>query len=328
MGIALALLGFGAIGVTADMAVAAGAVFLLNLFWLRPFVRVKLRTTVRWMIIMMRESAAYWAFGVFGMVYMWIDTLMLSLMTRPEVVGWYGAPTKIFQTLMFLPVLVSTAYLPRLVGAFQKGRSQLLQAAQTPLQLVLVVSLPICAVTAIAAHPFFNFLLGPAYAHAVPVMVILALCIPPIYLNIMLAQVLLAEKRQITWTVVMAGAAVLNPLINLVLIPAAEHRYANGAIGAAVSLLLTELLMTAVGLILVGRGAFDRKGLRRCLLVLAASVAMVCVARATVSLGTPASLAAGCATFLVLSVAFRVATPDEIAALRAGLPRFRSRQAT
>ena len=55
------------------------------------------------------------------MIYLWIDTIMLTLMTRSDVVGWYGASTQLFQTLMFLPVFVQTAWLPRLVSAFGKA---------------------------------------------------------------------------------------------------------------------------------------------------------------------------------------------------------------
>ena len=32
--------------------------------------------------------------------------IMLSLMTRPQVAGWYGITSQLFQTLMFLPVLL------------------------------------------------------------------------------------------------------------------------------------------------------------------------------------------------------------------------------
>ena len=81
---------------------------------------------------MVRQSLAYWAFGVFFTIYLWIDALMLSLMTNPEVVGWYGVPMKLFQTFMFLPVVISTAWLPRLVRAFLDGGSGRSRARRPP----------------------------------------------------------------------------------------------------------------------------------------------------------------------------------------------------
>jgi O-antigen/teichoic acid export membrane protein len=316
LGIVVALLGFRSVGITACWLVVSGVVLVLDALWVRPHVRFQFRTSAAQLVDMGRQSVAYWAFGLFFMIYLWIDSVMLSLMTRPEVVGWYGVPTKLFQSLMFLPVVVSTAWLPRLVESFRGGHGRLRETARAPLELVLVVSLPIAAATAILAGPLIHLLYGPAYDEAVPVMAILGLCIPPMYANIMLNQVLVAAKRQSDWTKVMAGATVVNPLLNLALIPATQSRYGNGAIGAAASLVLTEILVVSAGFAMVGRTVFDRPALRRCLLAGVASVAMWGVAYAVRPAGPVLSFAAGVAVFLVLAWALRVVTPAEAATAR------------
>ena len=322
-GIALVVLGFRATGIAVNLAVVAGAIIVLNAFWLRRIVRIDLRTNTRKLVHMAQQSLAYWAFGVFSMLYLWIDTIMLSLMTRPEVVGWYGAPIRLFQTLMFLPVLLSTAWLPRLVAAFEEGAERVRTAARMPLELVLVLSVPIAAGTAILAGPVIHLLYGSAYANAVPVMIVLGLCIPPMYLNIMLAAVLVAEKRQMTWTWVMAGATLANPPFNLLLIPLTQSRYGNGAIGAALSLLATEMLIVAVGFALVGRNLFGRKEVRRCLLCAAATAAMCGAFFAALPLGLGPALGLAAATFVVLAATFHIATPAEVAFMKARLSRLR-----
>jgi O-antigen/teichoic acid export membrane protein len=321
LGVGLALLGFRAVGITASWVVVAGSVIVLDVIWVRRYLRVELRTSLRRLANMARHSFAYWAFGVFFLIYLWIDSVMLSLMTRPEVVGWYGVPTKLFQSLMFLPVVVSTAWLPRLVSGFEESPQRLRQAAKAPLELVLVLSLPICAATAIAAGPIIHLLYGPAYDQAVPVMIILGLTIPPMYLNIMLNQVLVAAKRQTSWTWVMAGATVVNPLLNAVLIRVTESRYDNGAIGAAISLLLTELLIVGVGLIIVGHDVVDRSSVRRGIVAVTASAAMWGAAYSARPLGTAFSMAAGVTTFVLLAAVFRLVTPEEMGLARAGLTR-------
>lgn len=327
IGIALVLLGFKVVGIAANMAIMAVVVLLLTFWWLRPHFQIDIRTNLSRMAHMTKQSVAYWAFGLFGMIYFWIDTIMLSLMTRPEVVGWYGASTQLFQTLMFLPVLVQTAWLPRMVAAFVTGRRELVRTARAPVELVLVIGLPLAAGIALIANPLIHVVYGPKYGQAVPVMIVLAICIPLIYLNIVLASVLLAAKRQIVWTVVMAGAAVVNPLINLVLIPLTEQRYHNGAIGAAISLVLTELLMDVVGFLLVGRHVFDGRMVKRCSLVLLASVAMAGVAYAARPLGTAESLAAGFATLVILVVALRIVRREELELVQSGFARVRGRLA-
>ncbi len=325
IGIALVIVGLRTVAIAANMAIVAGVVVVLYALWLRPFLRIDIRTNTRRVTSMARQSLAFWSFGLFGFFYFWIDTILLSLMTRSQVVGWYGATTQIFQTLMFLPVLVSTAWLPRLVSAFSHSREHLIKTARAPIEFILVMSIPIAATTAMAAPMLIHAVYGAKFAKAIPVLVVLAFCIPPIFMNIMLSQVLLAEKRQAVWAAVMAGAAVFNPLLNLVLIPLTETRYHNGAIGAAVSLVLTELVMDIAGFMLVGRHVFDRGAARRCVLVLTASAGMWGVFIALRPLGTLTSFALAGATLVLLAVIFRVATDDEVAMMRAGLARLRGR---
>jgi O-antigen/teichoic acid export membrane protein len=295
-GILLVVLGFRAVGIATNLAVVAAAVIVLNAGWLRRFMRVELHTTVRKIRSMARESLAYWTFGVCSLLYLWLDTILLTVLTRPEVVGWYGAPTRLFQTLMFIPVLISTAWLPRLVAAFGTGEEELHRAARFPLELVLVLSVPVAAATAIMAGPMVHVLYGAAYANAVPVMVVLGLCVPPMYANILMATVVIAKNRQVAWTWIMAGATVVNPPINLVLIPFTEDRYGNGATGAAVSLLLTELLIATGGYLLVGRQVFTTAAAHRFALALLASAAMCGAFYAVQPLGVvPAAVSAGAA---------------------------------
>jgi O-antigen/teichoic acid export membrane protein len=311
-GVALALVGVRAIGMAVLAAAIAVIVLVADAVWLRRLMTISLRTSVRRLLHMARASLAYWAFGVFFVLYLWIDTVMLSLMTSPTVVGWYGVPTRLFQTLMFLPAIVGTAWLPQLVTAHGEGMPSLRRASRQPIALVVSLSLPVCAATVAGSAAVIGTLYGPAYTHAIPVMVLLGLCIPPMYLNIMLNQVLVAAGRQSTWTWAMLAAVVVNPLINLVLIRATEDAYGNGAIGAAASLVLTELMIVGIGLVLVGRGALDGLRSGRTGRVAVASAVLVAVTFATRPAGAIPSFAAGLAGFAVACLVLRLATPSEI----------------
>ncbi|HEY7148815.1 MAG TPA: flippase [Gaiellaceae bacterium] len=322
VGIVIVLLGFGTIGVTACWAVMTGVVVLLDLYWLRGLVRIDLRTNIGRMVALTKRSLPYWAFGVFFMLYLWIDFVMLSLLTSDEVVGWYAVPTRLFQTLMFLPVAVATAWLPHFVRGFEESDETLKSAARQPIELVLLLSLPIAALTAALADPVIHLLYGDAYAHSVPVMAILGLCIPAMYMNIMLSQVLIAMNRQATWTWVMAITTIINPLFNLVLIPLTQDQYDNGAIGAAISLLLTEIVVVAAGVWLIGRRVFDAGSVRRAALGLIAATASGATAYFSQEMvGWVVGAAVGVLVFVLVSAALRVFTGDEIALMRQGARR-------
>ena len=325
IGIALVVLGFKVTAIAASMAVMTGSVVLLDVLWLRRYLRIDMHARLSTMVSMLKQSMSFWAIGLFGMIYLWIDTVMLSRMAPPRVVGWYGASTQLFQTLLFVAVITSTAWLPRLVAAFTSGHRHLIETARTPLELMLLMGVVIAAATATGAPLLVRVAYGPAFAQAVPVLVILAFCLPPMYVNIMLGQVVIAAGRQVMWTYAMIGAAVFNPLLNLVLIPATQSRYHNGAIGAGVSLVLTELVMNVYGFIIVGRHLLNRSVLTRLSLVIMASAGMWGVAFAARPLGMLPSLLAGAAALVVLIVALRIPTDSEIALLRGCLVRLKGR---
>jgi O-antigen/teichoic acid export membrane protein len=322
VGIVVVLVGFGAIGVTACWAVMTGIVVVLDLYWLRGLVRIELRTNLRRMVDLAKKSLPYWAFGLFFMLYLWIDFVMLSLLTTDEVVGWYAVPTRLFQTMMFLPVAVATAWLPHFVRGFEESDETLKSAARQPIELVLLLSLPIAALTAALANPVIHLLYGSDYAESVPVMAILGLCIPPMYLNIMLSQVLIAMNRQSTWTWVMAITTVINPLFNLALIPLTQNQYDNGAIGAAISLLLTEIVVVAAGIWLIGRRVFDGSSVRRAILGSFAAIASGLAAYLSEQVvGWVAGAAIGGLVFVAAAALLRIFTAAEIDLMRQGLGR-------
>ena len=322
LGIVVVLAGAGVIGVMTCWFVVTAVVVVLDLYWLRTLLHIDLHTNLARMARLARESLPYWAFGVFFMVYLWIDFVMLSLLTTTEEVGWYSVPTRLFQTLMFFPVVVATAFLPAFVRGYEDGGDRLRRSAQAPVELVLLLSLPICAATAILADPLIHTLYGSAYAKSVPVMVILGLCIPPMYLNIMMAQVLIAMNRQASWTWVMAGTVVVNPLLNLALIPWTHDRFSNGAIGASISLLLTELICIGAGFVMIGRLVFDLGTLRRAVLGSGAAAAMWAVGYVLTPVITAIpAFSAGLLTFVGVAAAVRLFTAEEVGLIRRGLDK-------
>ncbi len=325
LGIGIAVLGFGALGLTAGSLAVAVLMLVLNLKWARTQVAVELRLNLERARTVIRGSASYWAYGLFFMFYLWIDTMILSLLAGPETVAWYGVPTKLFTALMFIPVIVSTAWLPRLVAAFERRPEDLPREARRPIELVVILSLPICVATALTAGPVLDLLYGHRYASAAPVMTILAFVIPPMYLNIMLNQVLIAAKRQVVWTWVMAGATVVNPLLNVLIIPICQRRYGNGAIGAALSLLITELLIVAIGMRISGSNLFGTASLLRVAKAFAASGAMWAVMAVAAPLGFVPAAALGFAGFIGLSLLLKLPTADELGAVQTAARRFAQR---
>lgn len=316
--IAIVLVTFGvhATGLVAMSVVVMVLVLLLNAFWVRRFGAIEWHTTARELRRLFRDSLAYWTYALCATLYLWIDSLMLSALTDPKTVGVYGAPTKIFTTLMFIPAIICTAWLPRLAAAFKGGEAQLEAASQTPIRLVLVLSLPVCAGALLFADPLIPMLYGRGFTSSVPVLRLLALAIPPTYLGFILNQVLVAGNRQWVWTRMMALATVVNPLLNYFLIRLTASHGGNGAIGAALSLLVTELLVITIGIALL-RHLFTLSTAWRVARAALACAGMVVAGLAARPFGLLAEIVAAGTTIVLLAAVLRVVTPEEQSALAA-----------
>jgi O-antigen/teichoic acid export membrane protein len=309
-GIALVLVGFRATTLVGLMFAAVAVVLALSFRWIRPYFHIDWRVTLAEIRALIVNGLPYWTYGLFFSLYLWLDAAMLAVMTPIAVVGWYGGPTKLFGTLMFVPAILSTAWLPRLVSAFKHGPDHLKMVTRTPMEQIMILGLPASIGAALTATPLIKLLYGPAFAPAGPVFSILALAAVPTYFNIIANQILVATNRQVIWTKALALASVVNLALNFVLIRAFQDRLGNGAIGAALSLLLTELVLVGVALVVIHHYLqwqsvlrVGRSGL--------ATLGMAVLVLAVAPFGLAIQVAGGLLSFAVLALLLRVPTPEE-----------------
>src|SRR5207302_4473589 len=104
---------------------------------------------------------------------------------------------------------------------------------------------------------------GPEFQASVPVIRILAFQQPLVAVDILLGTALLALHQERRWMWAMVAAAIFNPTLNLLVIPMFEHVGQNGALGAALVELATEVIMFAAALYLLPHGMLERTTLRR-----------------------------------------------------------------
>jgi len=315
--VALVLAGFGP-GHILAMTLAVGAlVVVLFWWWSRRLFPVDWRWDSGRSRFLLIGSLPYWTTALVLSFYMWIDSLMLSAMAPINVVGWYSVPTRLFAALLFLPVILSTAYLPRLSRAYTAGAEPLGREARRVIELALCVSLPITAGLALVAWQLVWVLYGGAYMPAVPVLIVIALCLPATYLNIIANQVLIAANGQVYWTWVMVAAAVINPVMNVFLIRYTQDHMGNGALGAAVALLATEVGMAVAGLVLI-RPLLRWSVAARLARTVGATLVMATVVWLVAHrFGLSMMVASGAASFPVAALALGVLSRQELGEVRA-----------
>ena len=319
-GVTLVLFGFGIVPLMWLSLALAMLAAILSWRWTWSHFRIDWRPNLSRIQFLATNSLPYWATGLVLTFYMWIDLLMLDRMTPIEVVGWYNVPTRLFATLLVVPTILSTVLLPRLARAFREGSRAFTAQARPALEVTLILSLPIAIGGALVSKQAIWVLYGYKFLPAIPVLSVLALCVPATYLNTMANQVLIAANRQVVWTKTMIVAAIANPLINLVLIQVTQTRWHNGALGAALALLATELGMSVAAIVLMPRILTVSSWLRILRAAVATAGMGLAVWLVSFHSGLFVQVGTGLVTFMALAALLRIVTDAEMTELRR-LPR-------
>lgn len=203
------------------------------------------------------RSLPFWGTSVLVVLYLYLNTLMLSILAGDTEVGWYAPPSRLYQTAAFLPVALSAAVFPSLARLYLTDRPAMVALVNRNLRWVITASLPIATLCAALSPNFIILLYGEKYHGSVPVMAILGVAIIFTYINTLTDQFLVATNRQLEWTKVMVVATVANPFLNFVLITVCDKQFHNGAIGAALAFMFTEMLMIFPAYWLLPKGSFN-----------------------------------------------------------------------
>lgn len=247
------------------------------------------------------------------MIYGSIDTPMLSMMAGDATVGWYTLAYKLIGVPAFLAPIVVTAFFPSLSEHGASASPVFAGLANRALRIVFFVTAPMAAGIALVAGDVVSILHYPAgFAHTVPLIRILALHIPVVGIDMVLAATLMATDRQKGWIVVGALAAVLNITLNLVAIPATIRAFGNGAVGAAIVTVATELFMMGGAIYLRPAGILDRGTISFVLRSVLACLPMLAVVAVPGGAWLPAKIALGAAVYGGVSLALRTISVREL----------------
>ena len=198
---------------------------------------------------LVRKSIPFLVYGVLGVIYYRLDTVLLSLMTSEAVVGWYGAGYRLFDTLVFLPSLVISAIMYPIFSKLSlHSEKDLRIAIEKSMNFLLLCAFPITIGLIVAAPNIIGFLYHRAeFIHAVPVMQGLAPGLTFLYINSVFGSVIISTKREKNIMIMAAIALVFNLGLNLLLIPLYQH------VGAAAVTSLTELLLMCLSMLFIPR---------------------------------------------------------------------------
>ncbi len=191
-------------------------------------------------------SLPFAVYAIFQRVYMYLDSVLLSLLAGDHQVGIYQIPFKIIFALQFLPLAFVASLFPAMSHYWHNNRQQLAITFERAMNYLIIISLPVSVGGAVLADKIMVIFKSGFSDAVLPLQITMAAVIF-MFLNFPVGSLLNACDRQKTNTINMGIVLAASVILNLILIP----RYQ--AAGASLTALLTNLLMFILGMSVVPR---------------------------------------------------------------------------
>ena len=317
LAVILLWLGFGVVTMAAVFVAGSAASALWQGLCLRRVARVELRLDRSVIGTLVRNAIPFFAYWVLGSLYYRLDTILLSKLTGPEVLGWYGAAYRLFDTLVFLPSIVASAILfPILAQLSVQSHAALRRAMRKGLDTILIVGLPISVGLFTLAEPIIQTIYRRTeFMQAVPALQWLAVGLLLLYVNSILGVTLVSLNEERKLTLLAGLALVLNLGLNLVLIPLFQH------VGAASTTAATEAFMLVYLLAVMPRDLLQRATLGVLAKAGVASAAMALVLMALRGQSLLLLVPTGVAVYALAGIALRLVPAEDFRLILGALGR-------
>jgi O-antigen/teichoic acid export membrane protein len=266
-------------------------------------------------ICVVGEMRAYLGSGLLAGLFARPETLILALLSSPAQAGYYGAALKVVDLWLFVPTTLMVTIFPLLSRAFAESRERAAVVQREVLRALLAVSLPVGALTFVAAGRIAAFYGDTSGQSTLPLR-ILALNLTLYSLTEVFWRVLTARGDQARVLQIQLITTITRLLSGAVLI---VMWAATGAAVATAANIALYVILTARQIM--------RDGSRIHLLRLAsrplvAAIAGGAVAAVTLSLtNVLVALPAGAAVYCALAWRLSIVRGADIASLRGRQPR-------
>ncbi|MEX0761276.1 MAG: flippase [Dehalococcoidia bacterium] len=188
-------------------------------------------------------------------IYNHADVVILRMFTNETTTGWYAAALQFYRAAELFPLAITTALMPTLSRLHLTDVSMLASIAHKSIAVGALVVLPMSLGLSLLSERLIAFLPYPdTFQNSVPLLTLLALTIPATALLTILGTIAIAVDRHKVWAYALLLTLTVDIVLNVLTVPYFDRVAGNGGIGAALTTLLAELVMVAVGVWLMPKG--------------------------------------------------------------------------
>lgn len=175
--------------------------------------------------------------GLFGVIYTYIDSVMMGYWGYLTETGWYNAAYSIIHVILLPAGLISTSIYPILSRLFKESKDKLHDTLQDQMKIMILLAFPLVTGGIALAPKIIIFIYGLNFSPSILAFQILIVIAGFVFISSPLQYLFIAANQQKKLFYINAAGAGLNIGLNLFLIP----RYS--LYGAAISTLITYFAM-------------------------------------------------------------------------------------
>ncbi|HBQ3117983.1 TPA: flippase, partial [Klebsiella quasipneumoniae subsp. similipneumoniae] len=194
-------------------------------------------------------SKSWWLIlsGVAEVLYLKIDQIMLGMINGYSTVATYAVAARLSEAWYFFPTIITASFFPLLILAKkeseEKYKHTLLDLSRKLFFCALIISIFIT----IIAHTAINILYGEAYAESATILIIHIWASLFVFMRAVLSKWLVIENMLPFSLVTHISGAIVNIILNLILIPK------MGGIGSAIATVISYSISSYFSLFIFKR---------------------------------------------------------------------------
>jgi O-antigen/teichoic acid export membrane protein len=205
---------------------------------------------------LLKDSIPIAVASVFTIIYFRTDILMLSFLRGDAEVGFYSAAYRLTDALVFLPSVITTSTFPVMSKYFKDSFDTFSFAYARTFKYLFASGLLIAVVVTFASDRIINIVYGSEYQNSAIALQILIWATAIMFINVLISSTCVSSGNQQIISKTAIIAAILNVILNFILIPSI------GYTGAAIATVFSAFGSMLFGLFWIQKNLLHKSLLR------------------------------------------------------------------
>ncbi|OGO21399.1 MAG: hypothetical protein A2144_00330 [Chloroflexi bacterium RBG_16_50_9] len=238
LGVAALFLGYGLLVIVGAFLIGSMCDLVISYFFCsRKFAKPKPEIDLDFWKKITKAAIPIGFLSLTSVIYIRTDTVMLSIMKGDAVVGWYTAAYNLILALNQMPFIFTTAVFPMMSRLFVSSTNSLRLTYEKMLNYLFIVGLPLALGTMLLSGRIILLFYGEQFIESIAALQIVSWNIVVFFLYFPLGMLLVSINKQNQMAITGGICALLNIVLNLILIPPLSY------IGAGIATLATQVIL-------------------------------------------------------------------------------------